>query len=151
MNFSDRDNLNKLLTRKRIGLYAGVDPTAPSMHIGHIIPMIIIGWAYVYGYRATFLLGGSTSRIGDPTDRLDERPEMSATTRKSNIANMHLQLRKLGQSLERYASKYGYEKEWAWRRALVNNNTWWLKKPFYDVVKLMMKHVRIGPMLGRDG
>ncbi|KAI5310636.1 tyrosyl-tRNA synthetase, partial [Ascosphaera atra] len=40
-----RDNLDKLLTRKRIGLYAGVDPTAPSLHIGHMLPFIIIGWA----------------------------------------------------------------------------------------------------------
>ncbi|KAI5305877.1 DNA mismatch repair protein msh6 [Ascosphaera pollenicola] len=147
----NRKNLDKLLTKKRIGLYAGVDPTAPSMHIGHVIPMIIIGWAYVYGYRANFLLGGSTSRIGDPTDRLDERPEVSSQTRKANMVNMHLQLRKFGMSIERYASKYGYEREWAWRRNLVNNNTWWLKKPFYEVAKAMMKYVRIGPMLGRDG
>ncbi|KAI5287354.1 tyrosyl-tRNA synthetase, partial [Ascosphaera acerosa] len=146
-----REHLDKLLTRKRIGLYAGVDPTAPSMHIGHIIPMIVIGWAYVYGYRANFLLGGSTSSIGDPTDRLDERPQVTSSTRKANMANMHLQLRKLGLSMERYASKYGYEKEWAWRRVLVNNNTWWLKKPFYEVAKDMMRHIRIGPMLGRDG
>ncbi|KAI5288732.1 tyrosyl-tRNA synthetase [Ascosphaera aggregata] len=147
----NRHHLDTLLTRKRIGLYAGVDPTAPSMHIGHIIPLMIIGWAYVYGYRAHFLLGGSTARVGDPTDRLNERPVVSSMTRKANMANMHLQMRKLGMSIERYASKYGYEKEWAWRRVLVNNNTWWLKKPFYDVTKLMMRNIRVGPMLGRDG
>ncbi|KAI5294266.1 tyrosyl-tRNA synthetase [Ascosphaera atra] len=66
------------------------------------------------------------------------------------MANMHMQMKKLGNSVERYAAKYGYERDWAWRRVLVNNNTWWLKKPFSEVAKLMMRHVRIGPMLGRD-
>lgn len=95
-------------------------------------------------------LGGSTSQIGDPTDRLGPRAKMASFTRKENMANMHLQLRRLGMSIERYGAKHGYEYEWIWRRAIVNNNTWWLKEPFFEVMKTMGEAVRLGPMLGRD-
>lgn len=148
--YSDRDKLDKLLTRKRVGLYSGVDPTAPSLHIGHMIPFMILAWSYAYGYRSVWLLGGTTARYGDPTGRTDARAEMSPVTRKMNMATMHLQLKKLGVSIEKYAAKYGYERDWAWRRVVTNNNTWWLKKPFNDVLKEMGQYVRLGPMLQRD-
>ncbi|OJD19920.1 tyrosine-tRNA ligase [Emergomyces pasteurianus Ep9510] len=146
----DRDALNKMWTEKRVGVYVGVDPTAPSLHIGHMLPFMVLAWAYVHGIRAVFLLGGSTGQIGDPTDRLGPRAKMASVTRKENMANMHLQLKRLGMSIERYGAKHGYECEWIWRRAIVNNNTWWLKEPFFEVMKTMGETVRLGPMLGRD-
>ncbi|PGH10334.1 tyrosine-tRNA ligase [Blastomyces parvus] len=146
----DRDALNKMWTERRVGVYVGVDPTAPSLHVGHMLPFMVLAWAYVHGIRSVFLLGGSTGQIGDPTDRLAPRAKMAAVTRKENMANMHLQLKRLGMSIERYGAKHGYESEWIWRRAIVNNNTWWLKEPFFEVMKTMGEAVRLGPMLGRD-
>ncbi|EER45183.1 tyrosyl-tRNA synthetase [Histoplasma capsulatum var. duboisii H88] len=146
----NRDALNRMWTERRVGVYVGVDPTAPSLHIGHMLPFMVLAWAYVHGIRAVFLLGGSTSQIGDPTDRLGPRAKMASFTRKENMANMHLQLKRLGMSIERYGAKHGYEYEWIWRRAIVNNNTWWLKEPFFEVMKTMGEAVRLGPMLGRD-
>ncbi|PGH34934.1 tyrosine-tRNA ligase [[Emmonsia] crescens] len=146
----DRDALNKMWTERRVGVYVGVDPTAPSLHIGHMLPFMVLAWAYVHGIRAVFLLGGSTGQIGDPTDRSAPRAKMASVTRKENMANMHLQLKRLGMSIERYGAKHGYESEWIWKRAIVNNNTWWLKEPFFEVMKTMGEAVRLGPMLGRD-
>lgn len=63
---------------------------------------------------------------------------------------MHLQLKKLGLSFEKYGEKYGFKYEWAWRRALENNNTWWNKESFANVLATLGSGVRLGPMLGRD-
>lgn len=63
---------------------------------------------------------------------------------------MHMQLKKLGASFERYGGKHGYSWEWAWRRALENNNTWWNKETLIDVLAILGQHARIGTMLGRE-
>lgn len=146
----ERDQLDKLLNQKRVGVYCGIDPTAPSMHVGHMLPFMVLAWSYVHGYHSVFLLGGSTGRFGDPTGRLAARDKMSSDTRKSNILSLHMQLKKLGSSIEAYGQQYGYEYTKAWRRALENNNTWWNSLSFLDVMKTMGMYMRLGPMLGRE-
>jgi len=66
------------------------------------------------------------------------------------VASMHMQLKKFGVTLEKYAERRGYMKEWAWKRALVNNTAWWTKTTVWDFMRLCGRRVRIGPMLGRD-
>lgn len=95
-------------------------------------------------------MGGSTGKVGDPTGRSDSRPLMKPAIRKAYIASMHMQLKKLGLSFEKYGGRHGYEWEWAWRRALENNNTWFNKLSFYEVISTLGSHMRLGPMLGRD-
>ena len=51
-----RDDLDKLLTEKRVGIYCGVDPTAPSMHIGHLLPLMVLYWFYIKGFHACSLV-----------------------------------------------------------------------------------------------
>ena len=55
-----RDDLDMLLTEKRIGIYCGIDPTAPSMHIGHLLPLMVLYWFYIKGYRACSLVCNRT-------------------------------------------------------------------------------------------
>lgn len=78
------------------------------------------------------------------------REKIAPVTRKANIVNMHLQLKKLGASIEKYGDKYGYKYEWAWRRAVENNNTWWNKQSFLEIIRSMGRYLRLGTMLGRD-
>ncbi|KAL2836568.1 hypothetical protein BJY01DRAFT_54766 [Aspergillus pseudoustus] len=146
----ERDLLHRIFTEKRVGLYAGVDPTAPSLHVGHMLPFMVLAWGYVWGLPVTFLLGGSTSRVGDPTGRIKGREQVHSSIRKANMASMHMQLLKLGQSINEYGKVHGYRRKWAWRRALVNNNTWWNKQPFFEVLRDLGLYMRLGPMLGRD-
>jgi tryptophanyl-tRNA synthetase len=56
MSRRERDLLHKIFTEKRTGLYAGVDPTAPSLHVGHMLPFMVLAWAYVWGLKVTFLV-----------------------------------------------------------------------------------------------
>ena len=145
-----RDDLNRLLIHRRTGVYSGFDPTAPSLHVGHMVPLMVLGWFYIHGYSATYLLGGTTAKFGDPTDRLSARAKVARSTQKANMASMHIQLRILGSLVEKYADRRGYKREWAWRRALLNNNAWWNSATFTEVMRVMGSNVRIGPMLGRD-
>lgn len=54
--FSERDLLHEILTEKRAGIYVGIDPTAPSMHVGHMLPFMVLAWGYVWGLPVTFLV-----------------------------------------------------------------------------------------------
>ncbi|KAL2438750.1 Tyrosine-tRNA ligase, mitochondrial [Exophiala dermatitidis] len=145
-----KEDLNRLLTHRRVGVYAGIDPTAPSMHVGHMIPFMVLAWFYIHGYDTHFVLGGFTASIGDPTGRLTGRQQQTPSQRKANMAAMHAQLKRLGVSIEKYAARRGYVKEWAWHRALDNNVTWWKNTSARDFLSVLGRHVRIGPMLGRD-
>jgi tyrosyl-tRNA synthetase len=60
--YSGRQTLDWLLTEKRIGAYVGVDPTAPSLHVGHLLPLMALYWMYLHGYY-------TVSLVSDP--RLD--------------------------------------------------------------------------------
>ncbi|EXJ75854.1 uncharacterized protein A1O5_00361 [Cladophialophora psammophila CBS 110553] len=145
-----REDLDKLLTHRRVGVYAGIDPTASSLHVGHMVPFMVLGWFYIHGYKANFILGGFTASIGDPTGRLKGRETMSPSQRKANMTEMHIQLKRLGASIEAYAARRGYMREWAWRRSLENNVTWWSKVTAREFLSILGRNIRIGPMLGRD-
>lgn len=45
-----------MFTEKRVGIYVGIDPTAPSMHVGHMLPFMVLAWGYVWGLPVTFLV-----------------------------------------------------------------------------------------------
>lgn len=138
------------MTDRRLGAYVGIDPTAPSIHVGHMIPLMSLFWMYVNGYHTVSLIGGATAKIGDPTDRLTTREEQHSSIGTANTANMHTQLKKLWVNVEAYGRKYGYKWEWAWHRELINNNTWWNSLPMLQVLQLLGPGMRLGSMLARD-
>jgi tyrosyl-tRNA synthetase len=137
------------MRRKRISAYCGIDPTANSLHIGHLVPLMPLFWMYLNGYGAITLIGGATGRIGDPTGRLQSREIAVNAAIAVNITKIHYQLTKLWQNVETLGRKYGYQKEWAWRRHILNNNTWWNATPMQLVMKRLGRYMRIGPMLSR--
>ena len=145
-----RDHIRELMRRKRIGAYVGIDPTAQSLHVGHLLPLMPLFWMYLHGYQAVSLIGGATAKIGDPTDRLKSRDSIPPSTMTMNMTKIHYQLKKVWVNVEAQGRKYGYKKEWAWKRALVNNNAWWNSTPLLEVLKRLGASIRIGPMLSRD-
>jgi tyrosyl-tRNA synthetase len=150
MDFSNRDALDKAMTTKRLGAYVGIDPTASSLHVGHLLPLMSLFWMYVHGFHSVSLLGGATSKIGDPTDRLTTREKQHSTTRTKNMVNMHYQLKKLWLNVEAYAKKYGYVSTWSWHRELVNNSAWMNKLTLMEVLQILGPGMRMGAMLARD-
>jgi tyrosyl-tRNA synthetase len=142
--------MDQKMTESRVGAYVGIDPTAASLHVGHMLPLMTLFWMYVHGYHAITLLGGATAKIGDPTDRLETRKSVNSTVRIQNMVNMHFQLQKLWINVEAYGLKYDYRWDSAWRRKLLNNNTWMSELPIMEVLQILGTGVRLGPMLAKD-
>lgn len=135
---------------KRIGAYVGIDPTADSMHVGHIIPLMPLFWMWFHGYPAVTLIGGATARIGDPTGRLQSRENMSNSEVSKNITKIHYQLTRLWHNVVHLRDKYGYADDWAARHHLLNNSMWLQGLTIYDFMKRLARDTRLGPMLSRD-
>ncbi len=147
---SSRDTIREMMRTKRIGAYVGIDPTASSLHVGHLVPFMPLFWMYMHGYRAFSLVGGSTAKIGDPTDRLKSRETITPADMTMNMTKIHFQLKKLWENVDRMAQRQGYERNWAWKRGVLNNNHWWNKQPLLEILRMVGQSIRIGPMLSRD-
>lgn len=148
--YSKRDELDSLMTKKRIGAYVGIDPTASSLHVGHMLPLMAIFWMYLHGCHAVTLLGGATSKIGDPSGRTTDREKTPAVVRTANMTAMHYQLKRLWQNVDAAGRKYGYKFGWAMHRELVNNNAWTNKLTLLEFLQVLGPGMRMGTMLGRD-
>ncbi|KAK0746422.1 tyrosine--trna ligase precursor, mitochondrial (cyt-18) [Schizothecium vesticola] len=145
-----RETIRELMRTRRIGAYVGIDPTANSLHLGHLVPLMPLFWMYMHGYKAFSLVGGSTARIGDPTDRLQSRAPLAKSDYVANMAKIHFQLKTLWTHIEEQARLRGFEKKWASRKGIVNNNAWWNSQPMYEIMKRVGMYLRLGPMLSRD-
>ena len=85
---SDMDALNSALNNGKITAYLGSDPTADSLHVGHLVPVMMMRWLQKYGHRPLMLVGGATGRIGDPSGRDTGRPMMTEEVLAKNIAGL---------------------------------------------------------------
>ncbi len=85
---SNIDGLADALDNGKITAYLGSDPTADSLHVGHLVPVMMMRWLQNYGHRPLMLVGGATGRIGDPSGRDTGRPMMTEETLAKNIAGL---------------------------------------------------------------
>ncbi|MCQ2599417.1 MAG: tyrosine--tRNA ligase, partial [Alphaproteobacteria bacterium] len=85
---SNIDALNDALNSGKITAYLGSDPTADSLHVGHLVPVMMMRWLQKYGHRPLMLVGGATGRIGDPSGRDTGRPMMDEETLSKNVAGL---------------------------------------------------------------
>lgn len=85
---SNIDALNDALNAGKIAAYLGSDPTADSLHVGHLVPVMMMRWLQKYGHRPIMLVGGATGRIGDPSGRDTGRPMMTEEVLAHNIAGL---------------------------------------------------------------
>ncbi len=134
---TDQDALRTLLAGDPITYYCGFDPTAPSLHLGHLVQLLLLRRLQLAGHRPLGLVGGSTGLIGDP------RPtaERTLNTRET-VAGWVDRLR--GQ-VERYLS---FEGENAAR--MVDNLDWTAPLSAIDFLREIGKHYRVGTMLKKD-
>ena len=92
---TDEEGLEKVINEEKISLYCGVDPTADSMHIGHIVPLLTLRRFALHGHRPILLVGGATGMIGDPSFRADERQLLTAEQIDQNVAGLRKQFERL--------------------------------------------------------
>lgn len=134
---TDQAELSELLSGDPIVYYCGFDPTAPSLHLGNLVQLLLMRRLQLAGHRPLGLVGGSTGLVGDP------RPtaERTLNTRET-VAEWVNQLR--GQ-VERFLS---FEGENAAR--IVNNLDWTAPLSAIDFLREIGKHFRVGTMLKKD-
>ncbi len=92
---SNLQGLEDLLDNQKIALYYGADPTADSLHYGHIVPIMMMRWFQKFGHKPIMLVGGATGRIGDPSGRDSGRPMMTEETLAKNIAGLRRSYEKI--------------------------------------------------------
>ncbi len=85
---SNMDAVRDLLNNGKMVVYLGSDPTADSLHVGHLVPVMMMRWLQKYGHKPLMLVGGATGRIGDPSGRDTGRPMMTEETLAKNIAGL---------------------------------------------------------------
>ncbi|MEO8550806.1 MAG: tyrosine--tRNA ligase, partial [Kofleriaceae bacterium] len=90
---TDRKGLGELLASSGpVSVYAGFDPTAPSLHVGNLVTVIQLKRFQLAGHRPVIVIGGATGMIGDPSGKSDERNLLDEATLATNVAGIHAQL-----------------------------------------------------------
>ncbi|WP_396658862.1 tyrosine--tRNA ligase [Microbacterium sp.] len=134
---TDQEALRALLGGPPITYYCGFDPTAPSLHLGNLVQLLLLRRLQLAGHRPLGLVGGSTGLIGDP------RPSAERTLNtKDTVAEWVGYLRA---QVERFLS---FEGENAAR--IVNNLDWTAPLSAIDFLREIGKHYRVGTMLKKD-
>lgn len=137
--FTDEEGLKQHLTNQVVTLYCGFDPTADSLHIGHLVPALMLKRFQKAGHRPIALIGGGTGMIGDPSGRTDERQLNDEET----VDYFSQQIKKqLAQILSFDDSTNG---------AIARNNKEWLGSlTLIEFLRDTGKHFGINYMLAKD-
>ena len=133
---TDAEGLYKLVGKKSISLYCGIDPTGDSMHIGHLIPFMILKRFQLAGHHPVILIGGGTGAIGDPSGRTTERVLQTAEQVKHNADSLTEQMKKL----------FGEDGSFT----MMNNYDWLSKISLLDFLRDYGKLFNINTMLAKD-
>ncbi|OCH92292.1 tyrosyl-tRNA synthetase [Obba rivulosa] len=145
------DVLTAELDRERVGVYAGVDPTAKSLHVGHLLPLLCLLHFQLYGHRIIPLIGGATGLIGDPSGRNTERPLSSEDDVRSNVEELSKGVKRFFERALSYAQKRLGDAAADITDPDVRNNLNWFKDlGFLEFLRTVGIHSRVNAMLARD-
>ncbi len=136
--YQQTEGLAAHLAKGAVTAYCGFDPTAASLHIGNLVPTMLLVHAARHGHHAIALVGGGTAMIGDPSGKSEERPLANAGEIGANAARIHEQLSQLFRS----AGTNGV--------ALANNADWLLAIGAVDFMREVGKHFSVNYMLAKD-
>ncbi|MCZ4407966.1 tyrosine--tRNA ligase [Cryomorphaceae bacterium 1068] len=129
------EQLNKEITRG----YVGFDPTADSLHIGNLVPIMLLTHLQRSGHKPVVLVGGATGRVGDPSGKTQERKLLSVEDIEYNLSAQKAQL-------ERFLD-FG---DGPTDAIMVNNYDWFKDISFLDFIRDAGKHISINYMLAKD-
>lgn len=130
------DQLNKEMTTG----YIGFDPTADSLHIGSLVPILLLVHMQRAGHKPIALVGGATGMIGDPSGKSEERNLLNEETLQKNISG-------IGKQLSKYLD---FDQSKPNAAELVNNYDWFKGLGFIDFLRDTGKHITVNYMMAKD-
>ncbi|KPH08248.1 tyrosine--tRNA ligase [Rhizobium acidisoli] len=136
---SDERGLDDMFAKETVTAYIGYDPTASSLHVGHLTQIMMLHWLQATGHRPISLMGGGTGMVGDPSFKEEARQLMTIDTIEQNIA-----------SIKNCFSNYlDYDK--SGNAALMINNAEWLRSLNYlEFLRDVGRHFSVNRMLSFD-
>lgn len=135
---TDIEALSQLLDNENIALYCGFDPTADSLHIGHLLPILVLRRFQDAGHTPIALVGGATGMIGDPSFKAVERSLNTPETVAGWVDSIRNQLKP-------FLKFYG-----ANSAIMANNADWFSKMTCLDFLRDIGKHFSVNAMLAKD-
>ncbi|MDD7987476.1 tyrosine--tRNA ligase [Lentisphaera marina] len=134
---SGQDELRTYLSDEKISVYCGFDPTADSLHIGHLVPLITLRRFQEFGHKVLPLAGGATGMIGDPSGKSQERNLLSSDDIAHNVESIKSQLKQIIDFSSDSAT-------------LVNNFDWISKINIIEYLRDIGKNFSVNVMMNRD-
>lgn len=125
--------------KQPLKVYCGFDPTADSLHLGHMVALMGLAWFQRYGHTPVALLGGATAMIGDPSGKKSERQLLDQATIDRNL-----------EGIRRNVAQILCAPDGSVQPKLVNNLDWFKKFSFIEFLRDVGKYSRIGPMLAKE-
>ena len=136
---TDLVRLRERLAEGPIGVYAGFDPTADSLHVGNLVPLLLLRRFQQFGHRPVAVAGGATGMIGDPGGRSSERTLLDIATLDTNLAAITEQLRRLLDFSDGPT-----------QARLVDNRAWTAPIGVLEFLRDVGKHITVNTMLAKD-
>lgn len=139
LHHQDMPGTEELLMKEMVGGYVGFDPTADSLHIGNMVPIILLVHLQRAGHKPFALVGGATGMVGDPSGKKVERILLDIDTLNHNVDCVHKQLQ---QFLNFDNGENSAE--------MVNNYDWFKEFNFLDFIRDVGKHMSVNYMMAKD-
>ncbi|SOC42542.1 tyrosyl-tRNA synthetase [Rhizobium subbaraonis] len=136
---SDETGLDDLLCKETVTAYIGFDPTAPSLHAGGLIQIMMLHWLQQTGHRAISLMGGGTGMVGDPSFKDEARQLMTPDTIAGNIAG-----------IKKVFSNYLTYGDGPKDALMINNADWLLGINYLEFLRDVGRHFSVNRMLSFD-
>lgn len=128
------------LLKEQTSAYIGFDPTAESLHIGSLVPILLLVHLQKAGHKPYALVGGATGMIGDPTGKSEERNLLSEDVLQRNQEGIKKQLEKFLQ----------FDESMSNAAVMVNNYDWFKEMRFLDFIRDTGKHITVNYMMAKD-
>ncbi len=128
-----------LLNKEQVSGYVGIDPTADSMHLGNLVPIMLLRHLQRAGHIPIVLVGGATGLVGDPSGKKSERKLLDAEQLQHN-------LERIKQQLQRFLDFDQCENP----ALIVNNHDWFKDMGFLTFIRDVGKHISINYMMAKD-
>ena len=130
----------ELLAKGQTTAYVGIDPTADSLHVGHLVSVMMMKHFQMAGHKPIFIIGGATGMIGDPSGKSQERNLLDEATVQKNMTAIKAQL-----------SRFIDFNSTASNAAIMLNNYDWMKQfSFLDFIREIGKHITVNYMMAKD-